>query len=64
MPFNGSGLFVRAYNWVQDKVNGINITASRMDGDSDGFAAGLSNCVTRDGQGKMTSNFNPGADAT
>lgn len=64
MPFNGSGTFVRAFNWVTDKINGVNITASRMDGDSDGFAAGLTNAVTRDGQGKMGATFNPGTDAT
>ena len=57
MPFNGSGLFVRAYNWVQDKANGILVTASRMDGDSDGFATGLSNCMTRDGQSPATADI-------
>lgn len=64
MPFNGSGTFIRAYNWVTDKINGVNITASRVDTEDDGFAAGLSNCVTRDGQGKMTAAFNPSADAS
>lgn len=52
MAFNGAGLFVRLYNWVSDAAAAINITASRMDGEMDGFAAGLSNCITRDGQGK------------
>lgn len=60
--FNGSGLFVRTYNWVQDKINGVNITASRMDTEDDGFATGLSNCVTRDGQGKMGADLLPSAD--
>ena len=62
MPFNGAGLFQRVYNWVQDHANGVNITASRMDTDSDGFAAGLSNCVTRDGQGRMSADFLPASD--
>jgi hypothetical protein len=48
--FNGIGIFVRAYNWVQDKANAIPITASRMDTEFDGIATGLSNCITRDGQ--------------
>lgn len=52
MAFNGAGLFVRLYNWVNDAANSINITASRMDAETDGIAAGLSNCITRDGQGK------------
>lgn len=64
MPFNGSGTFVRAFNWVTDKINGVNITASRMDGDSDGFAAAFTNCVTRDGQGKMAADLLPVTNAT
>lgn len=54
MPFNGSGVFQRAFNWVNDAANGILITASRVDSDSNDFASGLSNCITRDGQGKPT----------
>lgn len=52
MAFNGAGLFLRIYNWVSDTAAAINITASRMDAEMDGFASGLSNCITRDGQGK------------
>ena len=55
--FNGSGTFVRSYNWQQDAVNGINISASRFDTEDDGFASGLSNCITRDGQGIPTANI-------
>lgn len=50
MPFNGSGVFNRAYNWVTDRNNGINILASRVDTEDDGFANGLTNCITKDGQ--------------
>jgi len=50
---NGSGTFVRSFNWVVDKTNAVNITASRMDTEMDGVAAGLTLCTTRDGQGKM-----------
>jgi hypothetical protein len=64
MPFNGTGTFTRVYNWVTDKVNGVNITASRVDTEDDGFATGLTNCVTRDGQGKMGADFLPGVTAT
>ena len=52
MAFNGAGIFVRLYNWANDAANSINITASRMDAETDGIGAGLSNCITRDGQGK------------
>jgi hypothetical protein len=54
MPFNGSGIFNRVYNWTTDAANGINILAARMDTEDSGFATGLSNCVTRDGQSPMT----------
>jgi hypothetical protein len=50
VPFNGSGTFSRLYSWVTDAANSINISASRTDAEMNGFAAGLSNCVTRDGQ--------------
>lgn len=54
MPFNGTGTFTRVMNWVSDAVASINITASRVDTDTQDIANGLSNCVTRDGQGKPT----------
>ena len=50
MAFNGSGVFVRLYNWVSDRNAAIKIRADRMDGEMDGFATGLSNCITKDGQ--------------
>lgn len=64
MAFDGSGNFIRLYNWVQDAANGINITASRVDGEDGGFAAGLSLAVTRDGQGKMAADLTPVTDNT
>ena len=57
MAFNGSGTFTRIYNWVIDKANSIPITASRMDGELDGIATGLSNCITKDGQTTITANI-------
>lgn len=57
MPFNGSGTFQRVYNWVTDKNNSINITASRMDTEDTGFATGLSLCLTKDGQQIPTANL-------
>lgn len=62
MPYNGSGTFVRLYNWVTDKINGIPITAARFDAEDDGVAAALSNCVTRDAQGRMAAAFLPASD--
>jgi len=62
--FDGNGNFVRSYSWVQDKTNGIPITSSRMDTEDNGFAGGLTLAVTRDGQGKMATHFQPSADNT
>jgi hypothetical protein len=59
VPFNGSGTFNRVHNWTSDAANGIDINASEMDAEDSGFAAGLSLCVTRDGQGQMAADFLP-----
>lgn len=57
MAFNGAGVFQRVHNWVADKAANIKITASRMDTEMDGFATGLSNCVTKDGQTNPTADL-------
>ena len=57
MAFNGTGTFLRIYNWVTDKVNGVPITASRFDAELDGMATGLSNCITKDGQTTIIANI-------
>lgn len=62
--FDGNGTFVRSYSWAQDAANNINITASRVDTEDNGYAAGLTLAVTRDGQGKMTTDFLPNTDNT
>ena len=57
MAFNGSGTFVRLYDWTTDRDAGTKIRADRMDGEDDGFATGLSNCITKDGQTVVTANL-------
>ena len=57
MPFDGSGGFDRVHNWGTDKLNNVLITASRMDAEDDGFATGLANCITKDGQTTVTANI-------
>jgi hypothetical protein len=57
MAFDGSGVFKRLYNWVQDRNNGIKILAQRMDDEMDGFATGLSTCITKDGQTTVTADI-------
>lgn len=52
MGWNGTGGFSRLYSWVQDAANGLAISSTRMDADTnDIVTAGLGNCITRDGQG-------------
>lgn len=60
MPYNGVGVFTRIYQWVQDAANGIFVDATRTDTDSNDIAAGLTNCVTRDGQSPWTANIPAG----
>ena len=56
--WNGSGGFNRVYSWVADKAAAIDITASRMDTDTDNITAnGFGNTLTRDGQGSATANL-------
>lgn len=50
MPFNGAGMFVRVRNWVADAAAGVKIRADYHDIEDDGFADGLSYCITKDGQ--------------
>jgi hypothetical protein len=57
MAFNGTGTFLRIYNWATDKVNGVPITASRFDAELDGMATALSTCMTKDGQTVVTANI-------
>jgi hypothetical protein len=54
MPFNGLGTFSLVYDWIQDRNNNIKILASRMMGQEDDIASGLSQCITVDGQSTIT----------
>ena len=57
MPYNGSGTFNRIYSWVTDAANGLFVSSTRTDTDTNDIAAGLTNCVTRDGQSPATANL-------
>ena len=60
MAWNGSGVFSRLYNWVSDAGTGIDIEATRMDGEDDNFATAINNCLAKDGQNAATGNINLG----
>lgn len=57
MAFNGSGVFLRVRNWVNDAAAGIKIRADRHDTEDDNFASGLTQCITKDGQTTITANL-------
>lgn len=57
MPFNGAGLFVRVRSWVADATAGIKIRADFHDTEDDNFAAGISQCIARDGQSAIIANI-------
>jgi hypothetical protein len=57
MAFNGSGVFLRLYSWVNDAAANIKIRADRMDNEMNGMATGLSTCITKDGQTTITANL-------
>ena len=54
MPFNGSGTFNPLITFVPN----TEATAEDQNTQDTDFAGGLTNCVTRDGQGVMQTNFN------
>lgn len=60
MPFDSQGNFTRIHNWEDDRQNDIEIVSSRHDEEDDNFAAGLSQCMLRDGNAPMQNNLNMG----
>jgi hypothetical protein len=58
MPWNGSGVFTRIRNWVNEAASGIPILPAEFDEQEQDFvAAGFGNCITRDGQGGPTADI-------
>ena len=58
MSWDGNGVFNRIYSWVADAAAGMDISATRMDTDTDNITSnGFGNCLTRDGQGSATANL-------
>jgi hypothetical protein len=55
MPFNGTGTFNNLYDWTKDfdpATGKRKIDSTKMQAQDTDIAAALSNCLTRDGQGK------------
>jgi len=63
MPFNGSGTF-SLYTPGNPRVAGTTIAVAAINATNTDFATGLTNAVTRDGQGKMAATFSPAASAS
>jgi hypothetical protein len=57
MPWNGAGTFNRVYSWLTDQANGVLVRADRMDTDTNDIAAGITNCIARDGQNSPTADI-------
>lgn len=58
MPWNGSGVFMRIRNWVNEAASGIPIQPNEFDEQEQDFVvAGFGNCITRDGQGGPTADI-------
>lgn len=57
MSYNGNGVFLRLYSFVQDAAANIKIRADRMDNELTGIANGLSTAITKDGQTTITANL-------
>jgi hypothetical protein len=58
MPgFDATGNYTRWYSWQSDAASGIKIMAVRADTEDDGFAAGLSTCITKDGRTQPTADI-------
>lgn len=50
MPWSSGGLFTRVHDWATDLTNQVVITASRMDAEDDNLAAGIDDCLHKDGR--------------
>jgi len=57
MAFDGYGTFLRLRSWVVDATNSVKIRADFHDDEDNNFAAGLSQCITKDGQTSITQNI-------
>lgn len=57
MPWNGSGAFIRSYNWTDEANAGENIRADHMDGEDDNFATGITACLAKNGENAAAANL-------
>jgi hypothetical protein len=57
MARNGSGTFVRLYDWTDERDAGNNIDSTKMDAEMDGMATALSGSIAADGQTTITANL-------
>jgi hypothetical protein len=57
MPYNGSGQFVRIHTWTTEAANNTPILPGEFDEQEQDIAGGLSNAITRDGQGGPTADI-------
>jgi len=57
MAFDGFGTFIRLRSWIADATAGVKIRADFHDDEDNNLAAGLTNCICKDGQSTITQNI-------
>jgi hypothetical protein len=57
MAFDTNGTFNRLFSWKAHATAGTKIRADYHDDEDDGFASGLSNCITKDGRTQPTADI-------
>lgn len=57
MPFDSAGTFHRSRSWKSDAAAGVRIRADYHDDHDGDLAAGLSNCITKDGRSQPSANI-------
>jgi Chaperone of endosialidase len=55
--FDSSGNYTRFYSWMADAAAGTKIRADRHDDEDNGFASGLSQCITKTGVSVITADI-------
>lgn len=57
MARNGTGTFVRLYDFTNDELNTLPISSLKFDNELDGMATALSDSISRDGQTTIAANI-------
>ncbi len=59
--WNGTGTYIRARDFTDDQAGGVKMLSANFDQEHDTVAAGIQNCLAKDGQNAMTGALNMGS---